>query len=155
MFKVRPAKVSDAENLANLSWEMMQFHSQFDEIYRAKRNARKMAKEWFEKQPFSAREKLFVAEREGELIGYIDLAIRERESCYKIEKWGYIGDLYIQPAYRGKGLSRQLLDNAMKWFHKKDIHYVDLFVATNNQEAESLWKHYQFKEYFKKMYCRI
>lgn len=72
-----------------------------------------------------------MAEENRELIGQLELSIRE----YEEKKIGYVHLYYLVPEYRGKGKSQALHDYAMRFFVQNRVTEYHLRVAPNNARA--------------------
>ncbi len=155
MVTIRPAKIKDAKAIAKLDLEMMHEHRTYDKILQVKKNAIKFLEERYKKLTRSWRTKLLVAEDDGEIVGFISVTIKERPKIYEVEKMGFIGGIYVKPKYRRKGISKKFMKLIFEWLKSKGVFYVDLFVATKNDVAMSVWKSHKFKEFLKEKYRRI
>lgn len=83
----------------------------------------------------------FVALKQDTRVGYI--------SCGKFvtfENVGWIGGLYIEPAYRNLGIANKLLNEAFWWLKKQKVKKVRLSVHKNNKIAINLYKNLSFKK---------
>lgn len=79
---------------------------------------------------------IFVAENEGELIGYLIVlggtVNRTKHSAYLV-----IG---ILQEYRGKGIGTKLFENVITWAPKHNISRLELTVVTENEAGITLYK---------------
>jgi ribosomal protein S18 acetylase RimI-like enzyme len=64
---------------------------------------------------------------------------------------GWINDVYVKRDYRGKGLSKLLMEESFKEFRKNGYHDVRLNVYAHNQTAMSLYEKMGFKDVSKFM----
>ncbi len=155
MIKIRPAKIRDAEAIASLHLEMMKMHRQFGKMFEIKKTSKQIAEDWFKKVPRRKKNKLLVAEIDEEVVGYLWAKLKKRPSIYKDVDWGEIADLYVSKNHRRKGIGKKLVTEILKWFKEKKIKTIDLYVASDNEVANKVWKYFKFKEYFKKMYREL
>jgi aminoglycoside 6'-N-acetyltransferase I len=59
---------------------------------------------------------LFVAELEGEVVGFIEVGLRSHaDGCDPRHPVGFIEGWYVQPAHRGRSLGRLLMTAAESW----------------------------------------
>ena len=65
----------------------------------------------------------------------------------KIASYIYIGFMYVQPAYRGKGISQKIIDNIKTWADHLDIKEVRLDVYAENESAVKAYEKAGFKQH--------
>ncbi|MGG4040951.1 N-acetyltransferase family protein [Bacillus smithii] len=139
---IRQIDLDDAEKLVNL---ILQVESESDfMLFEA--GERKLTPEQ-QRNRIEAMEKeenstIFVAEAEGDLIGYL-IAIgggarRNRHSVYLV-----VG---ILESYRGKGVGTRLFLALEKWAREHHIHRLELTVMTNNRAAIALYSKMGFEK---------
>jgi len=56
--------------------------------------------------------------------------------------YGFIGDVYTYPEYRGKGFATKLTEKVIKWLKDKKVKQIRLFAS---EEAKSIYKKIGFK----------
>jgi len=149
---IRPAKIKDGKAVAALHLEMMRMHRQFGEMFAMNSKSRQIAEDWFTKVPRRRNNKMWVAEADGKVVGYLWAKLWKRPAIYKEINWGEIADLYVDESHRKQGVAKDMMKEAFKWFKEKGIKTASLYVASDNVVAQEVWKAFKFKEYFKKMY---
>ena len=155
MVKIRLAKIKDAEQIAKLAMKMMREHEKFDKIFEIKKDARKTLEKWLKAVIGKRDKKVFIADDNNKIIGYIKAGINKRPDIYKVEKMGFIYDIYVEEKYRRQGVAKLLMDNIFEWMKGKGIKYTSLYVANDNQIAASAWQKYGFKEFLREKYRKI
>ncbi|WP_175639155.1 GNAT family N-acetyltransferase [Metabacillus schmidteae] len=87
----------------------------------------------------------YVIEHNNKIIACAGAFIKEDiPYCfYKEDKYGFIGDVYVDPEYRNQGYARRLTNEVLKWFSKREIHTIRLLASDN---AKSLYKSIGFTE---------
>ena len=80
---------------------------------------------------------LFVFD-EGRICGFLWLVICE--NTWTRERYGYINNVYVAPARRGTGLSRELMQQADTFFRSRNIKKVRLTVTAANNAASRLYE---------------
>ena len=73
----------------------------------------------------------FVAENNGKIIGTIMAGHDGRR--------GFFHHVFISPDYRGKGIGRKLVDNAMNALENEGITKVALVAFTDNELGNGFW----------------
>lgn len=89
---------------------------------------------------------VFVAEYKNELIGSGFVKIEKEKSFRKHDYYAYIGFMFVKENFRGKGISKMILDSLLSWAKSKNISEVLLEVYDGNQAAIRAYKKAGFKE---------
>ena len=58
---------------------------------------------------------VFVADREGAIVGFIEVSIRPWAEGCATRPVGYVEAWYVDPSVRGSGIGRRLLDAGESW----------------------------------------
>lgn len=85
--------------------------------------------------------RFFVAERDGRIVGFC-FTVREAPDG------GLIYDLYVDPAYRRQGISRQLYVQACSWLRQEGAQWLTLSVFVDNEPAYKAYEQWGFFPYF-------
>ncbi len=75
---------------------------------------------------------IFVADDQGELVGFLHAEIRRNEPAYRSERFGEIVDLFVSEPHRSRGIGARLLETAVEWFdsHNAPEYRVSALVAS-------------------------
>jgi len=78
---------------------------------------------------------LIVAALSDELIacGYLRLGLSKPH--IKSARHGYLGFMYVEPAWRGRGVNKLIFDELLRWGTGKRIHDYKLDVYASNKSA--------------------
>ncbi|WP_059172241.1 GNAT family N-acetyltransferase [Bacillus sp. FJAT-27445] len=99
--------------------------------------------EWIKRITASERETLFVADRDGEIAGFIMFQSPDRK---RLSHTGSFG-IMISKEHRDQGLGKLLLKTLLDWAEKTPlIEKVSLAVFSTNQRAIALYKSFGFIE---------
>jgi len=60
---------------------------------------------------------------------------------------GYIQDVYVREAYRGRGLASQMITRIEAWLGEHGMTRIDLTVAAENGAAETFWENLGYVPY--------
>lgn len=110
MFMVREGCPDDAPGLAGLraTWAAEQEPGStkdpdFEDNFR----------EWMDANP----RKFFVAQRDGQLVGMLNLMIFERmpKPGKEPSRWVYLGNIYVLPEYRNAGIGSRLVQASVEF----------------------------------------
>lgn len=92
-----------------------------------------------------------VAELDGQLIGS-GYARRKASRHYLTpSEHAFIGFLYVDPAYRGKGVNKRVLDHLFAWAKANDLPEVHLTVYPENASAVRAYEKAGFDAYLLEM----
>ncbi|KKS44299.1 hypothetical protein A2567_03135 [Candidatus Azambacteria bacterium RIFOXYD1_FULL_42_11] len=75
-----------------------------------------------------------IAEDHNNIVGFVLFA------CHLPTKKSTFENIWVDSAYRKKGIARHLIDRALKNLDKKNISYIMGFVSENNKEHLSFLK---------------
>jgi ribosomal protein S18 acetylase RimI-like enzyme len=73
------------------------------------------------------------------MIGFMLCLLFPNAPIFKERKLGMISDVYVKEELRGKGIGKQMLRVALRWFDKNKVKTVELNVAAANIEARRAW----------------
>jgi len=98
---------------------------------------------------------LLVIDFNNQIIGCGYAQIRQAKPYQKHEFFGYLGFMFIDPEFRGKGLNNLLIDRLKKWVLSQGITEVRLEVYHDNEAAVNAYKKAGFKPILTTMRCDI
>jgi ribosomal protein S18 acetylase RimI-like enzyme len=140
-YKVRKARLSDAEGLGRLYLEFWGPHRKVDPLIEMRRKITvKKEIESAKKEIKSKKSFTFVADKDGEIIGFIELLIKKNDRCFKVKKYGYLNAAATLKKYRGKGVAKALAKAGFKSLKDKGIEYVQGRVYNTNKTALEAWE---------------
>jgi ribosomal protein S18 acetylase RimI-like enzyme len=88
-----------------------------------------------------AQTRALVAEVDGAVVGYVLGAIVDlTPDLFEHEDVGFVADIYVEPAFRRRGIARLLFHAICDWFAERDVHHVEWQVAVANGEARRFWE---------------
>ena len=90
------------------------------------------------------RQKLFVAELQGEPVGTIVLLVVPNLS-HNGTPWAFLENLIVTEKHRGKGLGRMLLEHAVERARQSGCHMVELCSDVRRKEAHKLYNSMGFE----------
>ena len=98
-------------------------------------------------------EKFFIrgAYDKKKIVGFIRASIETRSPIYLIEKIGFVHCIMVKPDYLRKGISKQLLKEAEKWFLENNVDKCEIDVVLKNLTAVKASKKLGFKTYQNRM----
>ena len=78
---------------------------------------------------------VIVAEMNHKIVGSGYADIKESKSYVEHEYHSYLGFMYVDPAYRGKGINKLILNFLKCWSKTKNVNHLYLDVYADNQPA--------------------
>ena len=88
---------------------------------------------------------LLVAERDGEVLGYTYAGLEGQDYMSLRGPAGALYDIVVDPAHRGQGVGRMLLDATLRELEAKGAPRVVLSTAEQNEPAQRLFAHAGFR----------
>jgi ribosomal protein S18 acetylase RimI-like enzyme len=88
---------------------------------------------------------ILVAERQGEVIGYAYAGVEGNDYMSLRGPAGVLHDIVVDPAQRGHGIGRMLLDATIEALKQRGAPRVVLFTAERNEEAQRLFDRAGFR----------
>ena len=83
---------------------------------------------------------VFVARREGQVVGHIIVGIDRQQSQEFQRRWGVIRSLAVDPKCHHQGIGTKLMEAAMQWFRDQHCEYVEVGTDQNNIAAIRLYE---------------
>jgi ribosomal protein S18 acetylase RimI-like enzyme len=146
-FAVRRATDADAPALGRLGGMLLRAHYAFDpERFIAPGSDPESGYEWFLRSQLNEDEAaVFVAEQDGQVIGYVFAALEPiswkelREAC------GFIHDIAVDDPERRAGVATALMNAAIEWLRSRGAPRVVLGTAERNAAAQRLFEKLGFR----------
>jgi ribosomal protein S18 acetylase RimI-like enzyme len=88
-----------------------------------------------------------VAESDAQAVGCGFARIEEAEPFFTHEVHAYFGLMYVEPAYRGRGVNGKILDSLKRWCRARQVTETRLDVYQGNTAA--------IKAYEKAGFCKL
>lgn len=86
-----------------------------------------------------------VAERDGELVGYVYAGIEPHSWKELRDRAGFIHDVYVEADARGAGVATALMRAALEWLTSRGVPRVLLWTAAPNEAAREMFAHLGFR----------
>ena len=139
---IRLAEAADAERIGDLWAEMVAYHAALDPLtFRpADGGAERYARGILDRLG-DADARLLVAEMDGVVVGYVNGVIADiTTELFMPLRCGLLADIYLQAAYRRRGLGKQLVERLMIWFRSRRVNHFEWHVSAGNHEALAFWR---------------
>ena len=142
---IREATIEDVPKMANLWLELMNYHKDHHLVFIAKENAKELIEEDLRNRVENTKSRLFIAEVEKELCGFISCSFRIVQHIMIYNRRGYIAETVVSENYRGKGIGKSLFERAKEWFEEEDADHIELQVSLKNNGAMNFWGNQGFE----------
>ena len=93
----------------------------------------------------SERDVVFVAERAGEIVGYVWAGIEEKSYKELRDTAGFVHDVFVAEDARGTGTGERLVEAAAEWLIARGMPRVMLWTAEKNGHAQRLFERLGFR----------
>jgi GNAT superfamily N-acetyltransferase len=139
---IRPAKEADTERIGEMWLDLVNYHRVLDDSMPTP--AKDGHHRYAQRIRYSLNDsyqKVLVAEENGELLGYVTgMIIDIVPEMFIEERAGMIGDIYVQPNQRGKGIGKALMQVMKDWFKLRGVSYYEWSVASQNIDGVRFWE---------------
>lgn len=148
---VRPATLSDLRDLKAFMQQLVDAERPFNSTLKEGEIV------YYDIEELIADQKtvLMVADCDGRLIGCGYAQIRTAKEYVKHQSYGYLGFMFVDPEFRGKGIGALLLANLKKWILSQGVTEVRLDVYDENEAAVRAYHKAGFKKLISTMRCDI
>jgi ribosomal protein S18 acetylase RimI-like enzyme len=129
---------------------MMEFHASLDDYFTLIPEAGVHHEEYMTRLIKDEDTRVFVAEHDGQLLGYLVAGVNEYPPIYLHKNYGHIGAISVTASARRMGIGTKLLDAALDWFLAKGLQRVECGVAIENPVSQAFWKGREFRGFMEK-----
>ena len=152
---IRKAKLSDLDELVNLWNEfiitsnaiLVRKNPELKPYLALKKDFLKLIKKWLVKTIRSRNSLVTLVEDKNRIVGVCVTKINKNNPIMRLEKLGYINDIYVKKEYRGTGISSKFKNEALTWLKNKGIKHISLSVDFSNEHARKVYKNWGFIDY--------
>jgi len=92
-----------------------------------------------------------VAEDNGKVVAGGSAIIKEGNPYNTFRNYAFLGFMFVEPSYRGKGLNRLIIDRLVEWSHQKGLMEIRLHVYSDNLNAIHAYEKVGFKKILTEM----
>jgi ribosomal protein S18 acetylase RimI-like enzyme len=143
---IRPATVADVPAVLPMVQKLATLHQRWDPArYDYKPNTAEMYRKWLAARAEDPHSVFLVADHDRLLsdvpflVGFLVGTIEKPIPIYRIDRFGFIHDLWVEEDYRHEGLGRQMTMLAMEKFRDLGVKQVRLETAAANEPARKLF----------------
>ncbi len=145
--EIRDATEKDLKGIVEL-WELLvEQHRTYSDHFAIARDGRRKWARYLRQKFSEPSTKLIVAEEEGELVGFMMCLLSPQESIFAEKATGVVSDAFVRKDRRKKGVMKEMLRVALRWFDKNKMKSVEVSIAAANLEARAAWGQLGFKPF--------
>ena len=145
--EIRPATPADVPQVLPMVEQLARLHESWDPAkYGYLPNPGEMYRTWLKKRATDPRSVFLVAQSAaGEVAGFIVGTVEREIPIYRLEEFGFIHDLWVEPQYRNEGIGRQLVMLAVEKFRGIGVRQIRCDTAASNDLARALFSRCGFR----------
>jgi GNAT superfamily N-acetyltransferase len=149
---IRYMAESDLDVVTDLWMKLIEEHAANDPLYFASfRNNRNRKRRHLEIILRDSFEQAWVAVHHYCVIGFCSAFVSYAESMYNRRTEATLGDIYVEPAYRSRGVGSLLLRETMEWAKLMEADDLRLHVHSANRDAIAYYEGRGFRHKFRVM----
>ncbi len=160
---IRPATADDVPGVLPMVAAVCALHERWDPAkYGFRENPAEMYRRWLSARATDRRSVFLVAERSQTMLrevpflaGFLVGTVEREIPIYRLEEFGFVHDLWVEPTYRNEGLGRQLVMHAVERFSEIGVKQVRLDTAAPNEVARNLFRSCGFRPSAQEMLLEI
>ena len=145
---IRRAGEQDLEAVGRLGARLLRDHHAFDPLrFMAPRGNTEEGYAWFLGTQLQRDDAVvFVAERDGQVVGYVYAGIEPQSWKELREEAGFIHDVYVDDRARRGGVATALVEAAAAWLAGRGMPRIVLWTAAPNEPARRLFERLGFRQ---------
>jgi ribosomal protein S18 acetylase RimI-like enzyme len=136
---IRRARAADLPSLLELGTELMRSDRRFDPLFKEDWYTSEPGKKYIMKKIRGGQHVCFIAETNGQLIGYATGSINKTETWRPVTH-SELGNLYVQEDYRRHGVGHHLLAAMRQWSKKKGVEKMIVHVTSGNSDGLAFYE---------------
>ena len=136
---VRAATLEDLETVVALRLALLREHGTNPVYRRLRPDAPERALKLFAAQLSSSYEVTYLAERGGEVVGILRCVESAGSPLLDPPAYGYVSSVYVLPRARRQGVLKALLDHAVRWCERRNLHEIRLHSTSDGDSANAAW----------------
>ncbi len=147
---IRPATPADVPAVLPMVAAVCALHESWDGAkYGFVPNVQQRYQKWLSAQANSARSIFLVAEDQAasgkRLVAFLVATVEREIPIYRLQEFGFIHDLWVEPEYRHAGIARQMVSLTIERFKLMGVKQIRLDTAAANDAARRLFNSCGFR----------
>lgn len=141
---VRMARPSDLDTIVGLRLALLREHPDHPIYGRLRPDAERRARSVFASQLASLAETMFLAERDGAVVGILRVAESTASPLLDPGRYAYVSSAFVTPEARRAGVLRALLAEAERWCEARGLSDMRLHTVAGDHVSETAWERLGF-----------
>jgi ribosomal protein S18 acetylase RimI-like enzyme len=146
--RIRPATSDDVESVLPMVAAICAFHERLDPAkYGFLPHPERKYRGWLTGRAADPRSVFLVAEADipGMLAGFLVATIEREIPIYRLDEFGFIHDVWVEPEFRKQGVGKALALAAVVRFRQIGVKQIRLDTAADNEAARQLFASAAFR----------
>jgi ribosomal protein S18 acetylase RimI-like enzyme len=143
--RVRRATVNDLATVVALRLALLREYANHPVYGRLHPEVEARARPLFEQQLKATDQAIFLAEREGEVVGIARCADVKGSPLLVPDRYCYITSVFVRPEHRRHGVLGTLMGHAEDWARTRGLAEMRLHNSTVSKEARTAWDQLGFE----------
>jgi len=138
---IRPATPDDVPGVLPMVQKICALHESWDlDRYGFLPNIAQMYRGWLTNRARDPQSVFLVALRDdGQIVAFLIGSVDHGIPIYRVQEYGFIHDVWVEPEYRHEGIARQMTMLAIERFREIGVKQVRLETAAPNDAARGLF----------------
>ena len=136
---MRAAQLADLDVIVELRLALLGEYADHPLYANLRIDARARAHELYRAQLLANNEQMFLAERDGVVVGVLRCVNAESSPLLLPERYGYVSSVYVRPEERRRGVLRALVSAAEEWCAARGIGEMRLHNSSMSPLAGDAW----------------
>ena len=137
---IRRARKEDQQQIGVLWLWLLDEHAAMDPRFGVADDALERWSNDFEYWLVDEQSRVFVAEQEGVLVGFVTACLWEPPPLYAVSEEVYINELYVVVGLRRQGVGRRLFEAVKAWAEALPVERLRLGVMAANIAGRGFWQ---------------
>jgi len=144
--EIRPATAKDVPQVIPMVRKIAGMHEKLDPAkYTFRSDPGEMYRDWLVGQSKNTRSVFLVADAGESLAGFLIATVVDEIPIFKVDKVGFIHDVWVEEDYRHEGLARQMVTLCIERFRQIGVPQIRCDTAWANPAARELFTRCGFR----------
>jgi len=144
MIEIRKALKEDIESIVPLWIKLMDMHKAYDTWFKPATNGAEFYGAELQKWIDSPDHRVMVAISNKVVIAYVTGWVSPMPPVFEKKIRGYINDVWVEDAYKSKGVGKDLVDAMRIFFKERNADMISINAALGNTRGVKFWQEQGF-----------